>query len=367
MIREFLHKLKIFFWPNRKNNYKPHFLESRFILAYAFFLLFLKLAILPFLFYFPDTAFFADLTKINLIELTNTARQECGFEPLAENSRLNQAAYLKAKDMIEQGYFSHCSPEGVEPWYWLELSDYKYSSAGENLAIGFLESEQVHDAWMDSPSHQKNILNPYYKEIGISVVKGDFQGKEVALVVQFFGTAPRSFSDNNSTVNSVPQDVQEPIAGTETEEVVEVFSEEESTEVSLEEEASGICLEEEIAESERENFEKLAEVVALDKGEVIAAATGEESRQTPLFLLFQFMTGKYYGLVQTIVYGFLGLIIFCLFITVFYDIFIYRCFEIQYWGVLLKSFGFSALWLVLVFLDKIMMIELVNPGNFMVF
>jgi hypothetical protein len=334
--------IKHLFLPCEKNSYKPCFLESQFLFVYAIFLLILKLAVLPFLFYFPDTVFFADLTKVSLIELTNKARQECGFESLRENPKLSQAAYFKAKDMIERGYFSHNSPDGVEPWYWLEVSNYNYSSAGENLAIGFLESEQVHLAWMNSPSHQKNILNPYYQEIGIAVVKGEFRGNETALVVQFFGRSPEVVPAEKVVDLPLENDLD----------LKEEVMVEETT-----------FLEEEI----EEDFENLSEVIVLGEGEVISAATGEESRRTPLFLLFQFMTGNYYKIVQSIIYGSLSLFIFFLFLTVFCDFFVYKRFEIQHKNIFLRLIGFSLLWIVLVFLDKITMIELISPGEFMVF
>jgi hypothetical protein len=60
--------------------------------------------------------------------------------------------------------------------------------AGENLAIGFVDSEEVAKAWEASSTHRQNLLEPSYREIGVAVVKGSFQGKETTLVVQFFGT-----------------------------------------------------------------------------------------------------------------------------------------------------------------------------------
>ena len=43
-------------------------------------------------------------------------------------------------------------------------------------------------AWTESPSHRQNLLNSNFKEIGIAVVIGDFQGKETTIVVQLFGS-----------------------------------------------------------------------------------------------------------------------------------------------------------------------------------
>ena len=159
MSEEIFRKLKLIFIPCRDNKYRPKFLGSKFLFYYALVLLLLKLIIIPFFLYFPKTVFFADLAKTNLVGLTNTTREYFGFQALKENQALNEAAYLKAKDMIEKGYFAHYSPEGITPWYWLKKIGYNYKSAGENLAIGFLDSEQVYRAWMDSSSHKAN--QPY--------------------------------------------------------------------------------------------------------------------------------------------------------------------------------------------------------------
>jgi regulator of replication initiation timing len=43
------------------------------------------------------------------------------------------------------------------------------------------------DAWMNSPGHRANILNSKYEEIGIAVLKGEFEGKTTWLAVQEFG------------------------------------------------------------------------------------------------------------------------------------------------------------------------------------
>ena len=86
-------KLKSIFIPCQDNKYRPKFLGSKFLFHYAVVLLLLKLAIIPFLLYFPRTVFFADLTKTDLIELTNTTREYFGFQPLKENTVLDKAAF----------------------------------------------------------------------------------------------------------------------------------------------------------------------------------------------------------------------------------------------------------------------------------
>jgi len=58
---------------------------------------------------------------------------------------------------------------------------------GENLAIDFSSSQGVMEAWDNSPLHKKNLLSPYYQEIGVADVSGKFQGQDTTVVVQIFG------------------------------------------------------------------------------------------------------------------------------------------------------------------------------------
>jgi hypothetical protein len=54
--------------------------------------------------------------------------------------------------------------------------------------VNFFESSDVSQAWMNSPSHRANIVKPAYKEIGIGVARGVYNGKSTIFVAQFFGT-----------------------------------------------------------------------------------------------------------------------------------------------------------------------------------
>lgn len=182
-------KLKVIFIAYPGNNFKPKLLDNNFIYYLIIVLFILKIFNIIFLINLPNTTFYADITRTALVNFINQERISSGLCPLEENEQLNTGAYLKAKDMIEKDYFSHQSPEGINPWYWFSLAGYKYKYAGENLAIGFIDSEQVFKGWINSESHKKNILNPNYQEIGIAVLNGDFQGRETTIVVKFLGSS----------------------------------------------------------------------------------------------------------------------------------------------------------------------------------
>jgi len=92
--------------------------------------------------------------------------------------------------MFKNKYFSHYSPTGISPWDWIDKSGYDYYYAGENLAMNFLDTEEVIKGWLNSPSHRENLLNKDYKDMGIAVVSGDFNNEGInrILVVQMFGS-----------------------------------------------------------------------------------------------------------------------------------------------------------------------------------
>ncbi|OGF62799.1 hypothetical protein A2662_02725 [Candidatus Giovannonibacteria bacterium RIFCSPHIGHO2_01_FULL_45_33] len=129
------------------------------------------------------------LTKAGVIERTNIERQNNGGLPvLKENTKLNAAAQVKLKDMFAKQYFEHVSPLGIGPGDLVEAQGYDYILAGENLALGnFAGDKDLVTAWMNSPGHRANILNNRYREIGVAVGKGIYEGHETWLAVQEFG------------------------------------------------------------------------------------------------------------------------------------------------------------------------------------
>jgi len=194
ILEKIVHKLRITFIPCEENSYRPRFLDTQFLFSFVVLLIFLKLVSIIFLFYIPKTDFFAEISKNSLIQLVNNERKANGKGILKENAALNEAARLKGEDMLKNQYFSHISNTGFSPWYFFKQAGYNYKDAGENLAIGFVDSEEVQNAFLESPSHRANILSPYYNEVGIAILRGNFDGKETNIVVQMFGTESKASS-----------------------------------------------------------------------------------------------------------------------------------------------------------------------------
>ena len=136
-------------------------------------------------------------TDSTILNLTNNTRSKDNLKPLSENETLKKAAYAKAQDMFKNQYFEHTSPAGKTPWEFINKAGYDYAYAGENLAIDFDNIETTHIAWMGSPAHKANILNPNYSEIGVASVSGLYNGKTTIITVEMFGTSMFDTTLNN--------------------------------------------------------------------------------------------------------------------------------------------------------------------------
>lgn len=103
-----------------------------------------------------------------VLRLVNKARSEAGIAPLASNDLLDKAAKAKLDDMLQKNYFAHASPSGITHETFVDTSGYDRYLSGENLAEGYSSASETVKAWLDSPTHKANILNPRYEDTGIA-------------------------------------------------------------------------------------------------------------------------------------------------------------------------------------------------------
>lgn len=128
-----------------------------------------------------------ELTAAQLLEGTNTKREQNNIAPLQYNDKLSRAAYMKAQDMFKQQYWAHIAPDGSTPWAWFAKTGYNYSYAGENLAKNFATAQGTVNGWMASQKHRENLLSVRYKDVGFAVVDGTLQGRQTTLIVALYG------------------------------------------------------------------------------------------------------------------------------------------------------------------------------------
>lgn len=223
-----MEKLIHFLLPRESNNHKAKILHSSSLIAIASLFIVFQ-AILN---YFPSVkpnvlGYASNISIQDVVSLTNQKRAESGLPALALNQSLSAAAYTKGRDMIDRDYWAHVSPDGTQPWKFFSDFGYKYRYAGENLARDFSTANSAVDAWMNSPTHKENILNPKYKEIGIGVVEGDLAGSDTTIIVQFFGStygdkvvqplanaaSTKSVKSATSEISPSPEPTAAPVVG----------------------------------------------------------------------------------------------------------------------------------------------------------
>ena len=135
---------------------------------------------------------YATSTSLNgLLQDTNTARSQNDQPSLSLNPQLDSAAQAKANDMAKRDYWSHNTPDGQEPWVFVTNANYNYQKLGENLATGFANDQSVISAWLASPAHRENLLDPNYLNVGFGFANisnySAAGGGPMTIVVAFYG------------------------------------------------------------------------------------------------------------------------------------------------------------------------------------
>ena len=136
----------------------------------------------------------SDITRASVVAAMNEYRAEHHLPPLREDLRLDAAANDRMRDMEDQGYWAHESPDGLSPFTWLAPRGYDFHYAGENLACGFETTELLVAGWMESPGHRDNILSPHFEDCGIAIIDGLTmrRGTGKSIVVMFGETRATS-------------------------------------------------------------------------------------------------------------------------------------------------------------------------------
>lgn len=208
-----IHQLHLLVFPHEKNNHKAFLLQPGF-LAIIMAVYLLNQSLLKSLSTLKPgvLGYSSEITIAKVIDQTNQERVKYGLPALKTNSDLSLSASLKAKDMFANNYWAHTSPAGKSPWEFFKSVDYHYSVAGENLAKDFYDTDSMIKAWMNSPTHKANIVNPKFKEIGIGVVNGTLNGIETTLVVQHFAAPLTAVVTTKSEDLANPDVVSPPLA-----------------------------------------------------------------------------------------------------------------------------------------------------------
>lgn len=117
-----------------------------------------------------------DYWRSEILRLVNEKRSAAGIGTVTRNRTLEDQATQYACELIHDDFFAH-----VDPITGSTLRDraddfgYDYWIIGENLAAGQRSPVEAITAWINSPCHRENILNPAFTELGVGVrVGGDY-------------------------------------------------------------------------------------------------------------------------------------------------------------------------------------------------
>ena len=201
-VRKTKQKTALAFVPKKENQYRPHLIRR-----YGLLLIISVAIALQFGYNFTKTGSVlgrvVNITPAGLLAATNDQRAKEGLPSLRESERLSKAAMLKANDIIQNQYWDHTSPSGVEPWQWIQKTNYTYSEAGENLARDFSTADGTVAGWMASEKHRENMLKPSYSDVGFAVTNGELNGKPTTIVVALYAKP----AINNVQLNTGPYTV----------------------------------------------------------------------------------------------------------------------------------------------------------------
>jgi uncharacterized protein YkwD len=135
---------------------------------------------------------------IGVLEDLNQIRAAHHLVPLTLSPNLSAAASLHSREMLANGFFEHNSGNGQVFWKRIKAfypeGRFSYWSVGENLfwTTGSASAAGSMKAWMASPEHRANILNPVWRQIGISSITsadapGTFGNTDATVITTDFG------------------------------------------------------------------------------------------------------------------------------------------------------------------------------------
>lgn len=139
-----------------------------------------------------DSAAPAAVQTRAIVCLVNWARAQDRRGRLVQRPRLHLAAELKGQRVASCNQFSH-TPCGVAVTSDVKAAGYRYATFGENLFAGTwgrYSARDVVNAWLQSPPHRANMLNPRFRDLGAAPVRasGLLGGGDMVVWTATFGS-----------------------------------------------------------------------------------------------------------------------------------------------------------------------------------
>lgn len=104
-----------------------------------------------------------------ILRLTNIERYKVGVALLTMVDPLQDAAHIRAKEIVKDYRYDHLRPDGSKFSTAIDPTFIKNRTSGENAFQGKLTPSQAIEGWMKSPGHRANILSAAYSYFGAGV------------------------------------------------------------------------------------------------------------------------------------------------------------------------------------------------------
>src|SRR3954453_13615438 len=96
----------------------------------------------------------------DIVRLINDERAANGLRPLTLEPRLSAAAQRHSDDMAAHDFVSHTGSDGSSYWDRVTQAGYAGQIVGEVITAGQSSTNDVVNAWINSPTHHAIILVP---------------------------------------------------------------------------------------------------------------------------------------------------------------------------------------------------------------
>lgn len=117
------------------------------------------------------------IERRQVLDLVNQSRLANGVRPVVADSTLDLKADAWAKRLRDRCSLSHSRLSDGAPRNWYVL--------GENVGYG-PGIDLVHQGYLNSPDHLRNIMDPRFTRMGAAAVWGTCNGQRTVFTVQVF-------------------------------------------------------------------------------------------------------------------------------------------------------------------------------------
>jgi uncharacterized protein YkwD len=125
---------------------------------------------------FPETITGGDGFQVNsssdasFATLINAVRADAGSPALSYNAQLDRAAQAHSNDMFANGVLTHTGSTAATATLGQRVTatGYQWTALGENIARGQANENAVINAWITSPGHQRNNVDPTFEDFGLA-------------------------------------------------------------------------------------------------------------------------------------------------------------------------------------------------------